>query len=92
MSKFLIQVLNKKGLPEQTFFGRSSVLQSDVLQLKPRILRGNTEALYKLLLHTSIDIIASGRYMARVVHSLKNEGMDKKPNPRFQHPNNTNFY
>mgnify|MGYP001594009976 CR=1 FL=1 len=43
---------DKKGLPEQTFFDRSSVLQGGILQLKPQILRGNTEAPYKLLLHT----------------------------------------
>ena len=44
---------NKKDLPKQIFFDRSSVLKSDILQLKPQILRGNTEAPYKLLLHTS---------------------------------------
>ena len=48
---------NKKDLPEQIFFGRSSVLKGGVLQLKPQILRGNTEAPNKLLMHTSTESI-----------------------------------
>ncbi len=44
---------NKKDLPKQIFFGRSSVLKGGILQLKPQILRGNTEAPNKLLMHTS---------------------------------------
>jgi len=38
-------------------FGRSSVLGDGVPQLKPRILRGNTTAPSKILLHTSTYIL-----------------------------------